>query len=179
MIQANKLMIGNLIIANNVHGGKIMTIKEFDNNCAFFNEHDTGEYLTDLIQIRLTNEWLTNMGFKKTYESPWGIRYTDSRYPMYEVAKKWNEQLPEDSANFMFIRGGEQIKECRFVHTIQNLYFALTDSELKQKGEILNNMKTAKQVLKENYDVKSRFQSIERSMEIYAAQFKQKAEKWD
>ena len=124
MIQANELRIGNWVgiqeTALHADGCNyleaIFQIKELKKDVAQFKGFHTEEYYKDLKGIPLTEEWLVRLGFKKI--SPHG-----------SIWKLGNFHVQD------FIQLG--IYECnnhvkiKYIHQLQNLYFALTGEELK------------------------------------------------
>ena len=77
--------------------------------------------LEDVKPIPLTEEWLERCGFYGRNDFKWigkvGIQSVDGKY--YFAFK--------DMGNVMF----RSIVECKYVHALQNLYFALTGQELE------------------------------------------------
>lgn len=109
MIQANELRIGNLVQSKfGVH--YVATPKMM---------LDIDKGVRKYFGAPLTEEWLLNFGFKKQ-----GIYYFKDDFfgisdDLYEVCL-WND--------------GEQIgyknENIKYIHQLQNLYFALTNEEL-------------------------------------------------
>ena len=132
MIKANELRIGSLVFTNRNNYFKTITeIRHFKCSIRYIRTdtnlmHESMVDYEDLIPIELTEEMLIKFGFEKSSS-------TDS--------KEWDnfDSAPENSIciefvdNEFYFTGGEGIpfsRKCRFVHELQNLYFALTGSEL-------------------------------------------------
>jgi hypothetical protein len=79
--------------------------------------------------IPLTEEWLTKFGFEEDAESKsWAILTTLEKFDyQFEVSNKYQEHFQPD-----FLR-----IDIKYVHQLQNLYFALTGIEL----QLTNNQK--------------------------------------
>ena len=107
MIKGTEVRIGNLV---HTETGVVQTIE-------FIDRDDKDGYFP----IPLTEEWLLKFGFKKDTEG-----YTLGRFEIYHFHQKpesdfitaWGYSL---STNEMSIK---------YVHQLQNLYFALTGTEL-------------------------------------------------
>lgn len=69
--------------------------------------------------IPLTEKLLLKFGFKKEKEG-----FTKARFCIYQ---------PVGYVNFMFCEGNSILREVKYVHTLQNLYHALTGEELTIK----------------------------------------------
>jgi len=137
MIQTNELRIGN--IAKD-RGGKILKIDRFYGNkieCDIKGmpdkDPDTGiklyyHPLTEEIQflepIPLTEDWLLKFGFETWHKRDWDIGgvgdgqlLTVTTYAKTPIVRVWNQD----------------IIHIKYVHQLQNLYFALTGTELEFK----------------------------------------------
>ena len=97
--------------------------------------------------IPLTEEWLKRLGFE-IKKGAWGtsaeIRIGRVRYVLYQNGNVWSIN-PTDGYRVDF----------KYIHTVQNYYFALTGQELNQNKE----SKTPRPKLKPEYlkDHKSKF----------------------
>lgn len=118
---AQELRIGNLIIANGLHEGRIMTVEQIgakgtlndDKRVILFKEHHVGEFISECKPIPITEEWLLKFGF----------------------GKLCNRIIGKFQFNIIYnycceVQIGTQTIKIEFVHTLQNLYFALTGEEL-------------------------------------------------
>lgn len=113
-MDAKKLMIGNLI--KSIHTNNIITVDLF-----LFNEiNDDITYLDSLFGIRLTEEWLLKFGFNKDNN-----RYFKNLLCLHinytEDSTKYFNYIPDIIDEFTV----------KYVHQLQNLYFALTTKHLE------------------------------------------------
>ena len=123
MIQINELRIGNLI-----QEGKI---EQIDNSIGEVYYSGDGyyqsNYCCNLNPIMLNEEWLLKFGFSVINESSAGKRYgyvingvfsSDLTFTFWKTTKEAGK----------FFRGDLELKS---VHQLQNIYFALVNSELQ------------------------------------------------
>lgn len=102
-----------------------------DMNCVVWSFYENGIHIglgkcfnfQELEPIELTEEWFLRFGFKKEIES----EYTRDSFCMGKVSL-WNKNL--DFSVLIFMPTSTEIK---YVHQLQNLYFALTGEELTIK----------------------------------------------
>lgn len=145
-MNANELRIGNLLFHNN----EIITVKGISPHCGdyaincekkYINkriELDETETITEEIRptwvylrkckpVQLTEEWLSKFGFE--YED----LGDDTPYEWY---KKDNIEIWDFNGEYWICDMLDQYvfeKEIKYVHQLQNLYFALTNTELEVK----------------------------------------------
>jgi len=128
MIKAEELRIGNLVQLNPKRISSNDTIVEVDSVCSWginIGEKHYGlecDYSFEfLLPIPLTEEWLTRLGFNFTPKTSDSLRNA-----------LWNKgyiQLEQTiSADILFHNN-----HIKHVHSLQNLYFALTGEELAIK----------------------------------------------
>lgn len=122
MINPNELRIGNCVL--NIHGemSMIMDGKMID-KFEWWNP------------IPLTEEWLLTFGFEKmkfykdriSYRIPYTIY--DEKGADYFITESWFQKITAlNTATILNY-------DVKFVHQIQNLFFALTGTELELKKE--------------------------------------------
>lgn len=113
-MKANELRIGNYVIQD----------VEFIRGISSMSLHKFNLDLIKLIPIPLTEEWILKFGFEKKLTVWW----------------YFNEKLVIECgilSNKIFVRfrlndyESVEISEIKYVHQLQNLYFALTNEELK------------------------------------------------
>lgn len=136
MITARELRIGNFVADR---GGKTLTIDRFYGNkieCDVkgmpqkdphtgikLYYHPFTEEIDFLHPIPLTEEWLESAGF---VEVP-------SAYPEQHPWSSWEKdgvEIKMPYFEFTFCEGQYEV-ETKYVHQLQNLYFALTGQELE------------------------------------------------
>lgn len=144
-MKENELRIGNFVTVNNPEfrpdlkdiAFEVKAIHESFSRSSY--EYGVGlkhinmipnkyyEYPSQLIgyinPINLTEEWLTKFGFEEDAESKsWSILTTLDKYDyQFEVSNKYQEYFQPDFARM----------DIKYVHELQNLYFALTGVELQ------------------------------------------------
>ena len=114
-MKASELRIGNLIIHSLPFGSdKIKKVTAFD--LAYITENTKEEYCP----IPLTEEWLLKFGFEK--------QHNEEDFDYWFKNDFSNDIIWEHSEGFCHnLNYGGDIK---YVHQLQNLYFALTNEEL-------------------------------------------------
>jgi len=123
-MDARELRIGNYI--GIIHAG--IEIKIIAEHIKFIAEGDTSYK-----PIPLTEEWLLKFGFEINHGTPNNSNaiYTDFEYRTKDF-RIYLDQHPKDcSLHYNAINDWyPEISEFKFVHQLQNLYFALTGEEL-------------------------------------------------
>ena len=118
-MDAKELRIGNLV--ESYHGGKPVMVKELKyhyKHLTIFTEPDSiGSVNGMVLPIPLTEEWLLKFGFEK------GKQNID-RNVFYLERIQYGNGLVMFKDNLLDTR-------IEHVHTLQNLYFALTGEELE------------------------------------------------
>lgn len=121
-MRANEFRIGNI-----TDKGTVVTFYESGihvgyGKCFKFNEVNG---------IELTPEWLVKLGFDKS-----DYRGEYDEFCLYEK-ESFNIAFNENNSGCISISAGDYsedgslLKHIKYVHQIQNLYFALTNKELK------------------------------------------------
>jgi hypothetical protein len=152
-MKANELRIGNWIMDR---GGKEWQIDHWETMnkvsakpqtmmCDGFlmETHPYTEYVDYLYPIPLTEEWLLRMGFEKSQEQWYTIKYfTDCELATEQMAITYNlssnrcavfDAIEETDIVNILSYPIYTSKKVLFVHQLQNLYFALTNEELTMK----------------------------------------------
>ena len=128
-MKANELRIGNLVqLATHHHPVSVETIfKENDEYWISTDLHE-GERLIDYIPIPLTKEWLLKFGFEDV-----------KQYNDFSFQKLMNDGLFFCLDDSLEVYIGQMqyfshsLVVIKYVHQLQNLYFALTQEELEKK----------------------------------------------
>ena len=121
MIKTNELRIGNFVSINN--GFEMLVHSIFQNDTVYLdfippliNEADVWEEdYKDLIAIPLTKEWLLKAGFERLFP-------TGSTYSLRDF------NVSDFGENGIYHYDVKQ--PIKYVHQLQNLYFAMTGEEL-------------------------------------------------
>lgn len=134
-MEANELRLGNLV-SYGVHDVKIKSIHTesvLKNKVTVYVEiseklRNYCLYIEEIHPIPLTEEWLLKCGFENDYESRFRKCFvlvsTDMSFT-YNLSKHEKELSRFD------IKGlGINLNCTKYVHQLQNLYFALTNEEL-------------------------------------------------
>lgn len=127
MIKANELRINNILNYTTAENDILQTTLDWQ-DIKWISEDPKGFNLVHE-PIPLTEEWLLNFGFEKSEE-------------LFRLDKYWVEFRNFDSCGMMVLFGCFQFKKIyitksvdtiKYVHQLQNLYFALTGQELELK----------------------------------------------
>ena len=118
-MKAHEYRIGNIVMGN-----KPFSLKANDIALAYNHEKFKGEPRWK--DVPLTEEWLLKFGFEKLTEKGSGFKSTSYTYTG-KVALIVHFDGVRLSVNFW------QGNEKKYVHQLQNLYFALTGEELTLK----------------------------------------------
>lgn len=116
-MKANELRIGNWVnsmIEIGVFYDVMVTKNDFNGNIDLFKP------------IPLTEEWLARFGFVKCFYEEGGLRL-----PWYKL--RTDDCLFEIDYEFSYTRDDGGYIKIQHVHSLQNLYFALTGEELTIK----------------------------------------------
>jgi hypothetical protein len=128
MIKANELRIGNLIQTKYEGIVQVINInsEKFDYvDIRKQTYNGIGRYdIKSCTPIPLTEEWLIKFGFKKPAHS-----WNGDIFHLTE----WDE-FPLNWAVAMDKNGAILVLKLKYVHQLQNLYFALTGKELEVKN---------------------------------------------
>lgn len=112
-MEVKGLMIGNYIY----YKGKLDRIGVVGSNCSYLEGYGNGADDKDITPIPLTEEWLLRFGWEKLLTAIGMFNETwINRFVKIEKTK---------SGDFLF-----KSIHIKYVHQLQNLYFALTGEEL-------------------------------------------------
>lgn len=138
MIEARELRVGNYIypyfsdgstgeIINSrigiPHVVQVHSIDESGINCFGISHYETGIFYESALPIPISEEWLLKMGFKLIYKSERSINYS-----LAANGKFGYENINDGILKVRYL--GEYFDHIKFIHQLQNLYFALTQKEL-------------------------------------------------
>ena len=115
-MKATELRIGNII--NHITGEITVKSDDFEHI-----EKDPCEYMG----IELTEEWLNRLGFNGIANGKYFIGFNYCEYSVQKVGDIYNKWY----FNHEFDKTKRITSNIKYVHQLQNLYFALTGDELK------------------------------------------------
>lgn len=123
MIQINELRVGNLI-----QEGKIEQIdKSIDEVYYSGDGYYQSNYCCNLNPILITEDWLLKFGFNTTFEKITEIQINENEVLYYDISEKcMSLYVPVHYEDTSLV-----FNHCKYIHQLQNLYFALVNSELQ------------------------------------------------
>lgn len=124
-MKANELRIGNLVLIKCI-SKELTAIDDYDvQPINIYNLVELSNYNSDFLikPIQLTEEWLLNFGFE-THKTPSGnfAYYTKDIFTFNTNHGWWINKFRLDNQDLL-----------KYVHQLQNLFFALTGKELEVK----------------------------------------------
>ena len=140
MIKVNELRIGNFVYNQFNTQIQIESISNFGVNLKVVdlpNEYLKETLLDEIKPIPLTEEWLLRFRFKKRSETN---EDDDDFVWIYELAVKINNieisfgKYKDELQTFLW--SGDCLYHIKYVHQLQNLYFALTGEEITFKTKL-------------------------------------------
>jgi hypothetical protein len=141
MVPVNQLRLGNyfhpcsikedIIIPNTTIVWKVGMIDKFGKIAVIEPENHETLYLTanEAEPIPLTEEWLLNFGGKPLENGYWISIYNLKAEFHFELFKNTDEIITTIKSQFADLI----LDRIKYVHQLQNLYFALTNEELTIK----------------------------------------------
>lgn len=128
-LKANELRIGNYLN----YQGKIIKVEGIHNRTIYhsdrqFDQVGVEKYIT-FEPIPLTEEWLLRFGFEKEHVTVNDIIINIYRLGDYEISIYL--QGNETQKGYYLPHSLQSRAYIKYVHQIQNLYFSLTNNELK------------------------------------------------
>lgn len=143
-MEANELRIGNLVNGTGMNGCYydginfiVLSVSSDSIKLApkkSFIHLGQGGFLVhpkNLSGIPLTPEWLERLGFNLDRDH----FKTEGRFPIYCDFKIWARNVDSDG-EWKVNHNGDDLTYVRYVHQLQNLYYALTGEELILKEEL-------------------------------------------
>jgi hypothetical protein len=129
MLQANELRIGNWFERTDPYSGYAQIHNVGENLYCRHGKGCTYHYLHQLKPIPLTPEILEKCGFEKRITIGHSVEYFIGENP---ITHDWMLKLIwQNSRDYPFYRNGHHL--IKYLHQLQNLYFALTGEELTFK----------------------------------------------
>jgi len=123
MIKANELRIGNLLNYDTSEGDVVVITTDFG-TMQWATVDPKGFNLVHS-PIPLTEDWLVKLGFEKTMTWTYTIDLLGSLKLVYYLGEKgWS----------LGFKNYSDFSNLKYLHELQNLYFALTGKELEMKG---------------------------------------------
>lgn len=139
-MKANELRLGNYLQLDgeNYHVNEIynnlqcVELKRKNLENPKLNDYEECDLdCNDLLPIPLTEEWLLNLGFNSEYKKGWiGIDVKHENGTTTDFVLSYPQRMGMWQTFFAFEYDSFRFVELKYVHQLQNLYFALTGSEL-------------------------------------------------
>ena len=128
-INVNELRIGSIVGIANYMNFKAVKVTEIRKERVLV-EGSVGIYSSKnhkIIPIEISEEWLLKLGFEVYYESQFckRLELTSNTEICYAFS---NVEAYKGAVGFSYV--GKVVQNIKFLHQLQNLYFALTGSEL-------------------------------------------------
>jgi hypothetical protein len=128
-MKSQNLRIGNLLLAS----GTIEAVTEIYTDY-FYTENFKSSW-AEMNGIEINESWIHKLGFKKTSHIHEDKSVTPITYKQgKKVRVEWYSEISINEVNtgsLMFIHDDNFIKIIKYVHELQNLYFAITGFELE------------------------------------------------
>lgn len=122
-MKANELKIKNLV-NHSIYGDCEITALDYEMICIQRNDLDIKEWfdLENFKPIPLTEKWLKDFGYF--------IVETNECVEAFKENFRYSIQQVEENVNWFWCDGETVLTTIKYVHQLQNLYFALTGTEL-------------------------------------------------
>ena len=125
-MDAKELRVGNFVTAIRCDNSQIIDQVKQLHESYVVTKFDWGK----VEPIPLTEEWLTKLGFKQTEKIAQKIIRSVGRLGVLNVEKSKPFEI---KLSYWVDDDGILISKIKYVHQLQNLYFALTGEELEIK----------------------------------------------
>ena len=127
-MKASELRIGNVILfSNGIQESKDVIVGRRFFSSASIEKEDNDFEVTSYYQgIKITQEWLLKLGFERKYHNEKPVWITQHYMFLdfsFHLDYKENGFVAFNAFNCF-------LKQVKYVHELQNLYFSLTESEL-------------------------------------------------
>ena len=132
-MEAKNFRIGNKIM----FGERWINISHHDISNMAKMEVTEGEISSLYKPIELTADWLIKFGFKegnKCYKNAYSLDVLKTDFylrPSYEDGFYWGFNISDEKLDCEL----NDVKPLKYVHELQNLFFAITGTELRLKDE--------------------------------------------
>jgi hypothetical protein len=124
-MKSNELRIGNYILISVLSDNGNFEYEMFKVNSTTIRDAERYGDEWNAEPIALTEEWLLKFGARKVNHIHgyvfWTFHYTKSNNALIDIYKNYTEV------------NSRLVNNCKYVHQLQNLYFALTGNELELK----------------------------------------------
>lgn len=121
-MEAKKLKVGNIVKLPNDNWAKVFNVGNPDGSGDSVNGYD----INLCEPIKLTEDWLLKFGFEKPAYSWIGEKFHLSEWDEYPL--NWCVAFNKNNAVI--------VDKLKYVHELQNLFFAITGEELKLKTNV-------------------------------------------
>jgi hypothetical protein len=144
-MEAKNLRIGNYVIVDNdiriEHLGlhKITELRDLDCQVRLNDMGVYGQYYKFIKPIPITEELLESLGFKKTDKKDAHV-INIGEYDLYVACNSFSGTLTKDPSWYCSVATGYASQPMtlikKYVHDLQNLFFALAGTELEIKQDV-------------------------------------------
>lgn len=118
-MKANELRIGNLFVDK--YTKEVISVIELTEDVITFTGEFTGIWQAE--PIPLTEEWLLKFGGEKEYYEPDSDEY-------YLIIRHDKFDITFEDENTIYLYISDETFPIKYVHRLQNIWFALTGEEL-------------------------------------------------
>ena len=133
-MKANELRLGNLVygVSDRIEKVTHITEKEVKTNLLKLDAESQLLNFNDIRPIPLTEEWLLKFGFEFNHQNEYWKHYQNDKG--FNISQWVHPTKFAGFEKFGAFYYGDSYLEVKYVHTFQNLYFALTGEELEVKS---------------------------------------------
>lgn len=141
MIKVEELRIGNYVTDKNGRDVVVYDIQKYGINQDEFRGETVYDLMADdIMGVPLTEEWLLRLGFEKLDRKWKDGSVSKDMFNMSDYRFEYYISFTIDGVAFFRVgknarQEQEYLRDIKWVHQLQNLYFALSGSELEYCGD--------------------------------------------